>query len=46
VHFVRFGEISFTTTYREVVKRWHTHTEMRLNYACIFGRIEPILDDH
>lgn len=44
-HFERFGEIYFTTIYPDVVKGWHTHTEMTLNYACVFGRIKLVLHD-
>jgi dTDP-4-dehydrorhamnose 3,5-epimerase len=44
-HFLEFGEIYFTTIYREVVKGWHRHREMTLNYACIFGRVKIVLYD-
>ena len=44
-HFVEFGEIYFTTIYRDVVKGWHRHREMTLNYACIGGRIKLVLFD-
>ncbi len=44
-HFVRFGEIYFSTVYRDVVKAWHRHREMTLNYACVFGRIKLVLYD-
>jgi dTDP-4-dehydrorhamnose 3,5-epimerase len=44
-HFLRFGEIYFSTVYRGVVKGWHKHREMTLNYACIFGRIMLVLYD-
>jgi len=44
-HFVEFGEIYFTTVYRGVVKGWHRHREMTLNYACIGGRIKLVLFD-
>jgi dTDP-4-dehydrorhamnose 3,5-epimerase len=44
-HFTRFGEIYFSTVYRGVVKGWHRHREMTLNYACIFGRIKLVLYD-
>ena len=30
-----FGEIYFSTVYRGVVKGWHRHREMTLNYACV-----------
>jgi hypothetical protein len=44
-HFVRFGDIYFTTINREVVKGWHKQPEMTLNYACIVGRIKLALYD-
>ena len=44
-HFCEFGEIYFSTIYRDVVKGWHRHHEMTLNYACVFGRIKLVLYD-
>ena len=44
-HFEQFGEIYFSTVYRGVVKGWHKHREMTLNYACVFGRIKLVLYD-
>lgn len=44
-HFIRFGEIYFSTVYRGVVKGWHRHRDMTLNYACVFGRIKLVLYD-
>ena len=44
-HFVEFGEIYFTTIYRGVIKGWHRHREMTLNYACPSGRIKLVLFD-
>lgn len=44
-HFIEFGEIYFTSIYRGVVKGWHKHREMTLNYACIFGRVKLVLYD-
>jgi dTDP-4-dehydrorhamnose 3,5-epimerase len=44
-HFVQFGEIYFSTIYQGVVKGWHKHREMSLNYACVFGRIKLVLYD-
>jgi len=44
-HFLEFGEIYFTTVYEGVVKGWHRHREMTLNYACPFGRIKLVLFD-
>ena len=44
-HFQQFGEIYFSTIYPGVVKGWHRHREMTLNYACVFGRIKLVLYD-
>jgi dTDP-4-dehydrorhamnose 3,5-epimerase len=44
-HFREFGEIYFTSIYREVVKGWHRHRQMTLNYACIWGRVKLVLYD-
>ena len=44
-HFQQFGEIYFSTVYTDVIKGWHHHREMTLNYACIFGRIKLVLFD-
>jgi dTDP-4-dehydrorhamnose 3,5-epimerase len=44
-HFIQFGEIYFTTVYKDVVKGWHRHREMTLNYACVYGRIKLVLYD-
>jgi dTDP-4-dehydrorhamnose 3,5-epimerase len=44
-HFIDFGEIYFTSIYGDVVKGWHRHAAMTLNYACIWGRIKLVLFD-
>ena len=44
-HFLRFGEIYFSSVYPGVVKGWHRHRDMTLNYACIFGRVKLVLYD-
>lgn len=44
-HFIEFGEIYFTTIYRDVVKGWHKHRDMTLNYACVLGRVKLVLYD-
>jgi dTDP-4-dehydrorhamnose 3,5-epimerase len=44
-HFRQFGEIYFSTIYPDVIKGWHKHREMTLNYACIDGRIKLVLFD-
>ncbi len=44
-HFQEFGEIYFSSVYRNAIKGWHRHREMTLNYACIVGRIKLVLFD-
>ena len=44
-HFDRFGEIYFSCTFPGVVKAWHKHSEMKLNYACISGSVKVVLYD-
>lgn len=44
-HFLQFGEIYFSSIYPGVVKGWHLHQDMTLNYVCIFGRIKLVLFD-
>lgn len=43
--FSRFGEIYFSCTHPGVVKAWHLHKEMTLNYAVINGEIKFVLYD-
>lgn len=43
--FSRFGEIYFSCTHPGVVKAWHLHKEMALNYAVIYGEIKFVLYD-
>lgn len=43
--FLGFGEIYFSTVYPGVVKGWHRHAEMTLNYVCVHGRIKLVLFD-
>ena len=44
-NFSRFGEIYFSCTYPGVVKAWHLHKDMTLNYAVIYGEIKFVLFD-
>jgi dTDP-4-dehydrorhamnose 3,5-epimerase len=44
-HFTQFGEIYFSTVYKDVVKGWHRHQQMTLNYACVSGRIKLVMYD-
>ncbi len=43
--FERFGEVYFSVVYPNVVKAWHLHREMTLNYAVVFGKIKLALYD-
>jgi len=40
-----FGEIYFSMIYPGVVKGWHIHEKMTLNYAVVAGRIKLVLYD-
>ena len=44
-HFQQFGEIYFSVVFPGVVKGWHLHTEMTLNYAVPSGRIKLVCYD-
>ncbi len=44
-HFENFGEIYFSVVYPGVVKGWHIHKEMTLNYAVILGMVKLVLYD-
>lgn len=43
--FEQFGEIYFSTIYPGVVKGWHVHSRMTLNYAVVAGTIKLGLYD-
>lgn len=44
-HFEHFGEIYFSVVNPGVVKGWHLHKQMTLNYAVIVGMIKLVLYD-
>lgn len=44
-HFEKFGEIYFSVVYPGVVKGWHLHKKMTLNYAVLTGMIKLVLFD-
>lgn len=44
-HFEAFGEIYFSTVYPGVVKGWHLHHEMTLNYAVPVGMVKLVCYD-
>ncbi len=43
--FERFGEIYFSLVYPGVVKGWHVHSKMTLNYAVPVGMVKLALYD-
>lgn len=43
--FREFGEIYFSVVYPGVVKAWHLHSAMTLNYAVIQGSVKLVLFD-
>ncbi|PIQ82847.1 MAG: dTDP-4-dehydrorhamnose 3,5-epimerase [Candidatus Omnitrophica bacterium CG11_big_fil_rev_8_21_14_0_20_64_10] len=44
-HFEKFGEIYFSSVYPGVVKGWHKHSRMTINYAVPVGMIKLALYD-
>lgn len=44
-HFEEFGEIYFSIVNPNVVKGWHLHRTMTLNYAVPIGRVRLVLFD-
>ena len=43
--FSKFGEVYCSTVYPGVVKGWHLHSEMTLNYVVLKGKIKFVLYD-
>lgn len=43
--FERFGEVYFSMVYPGIVKGWHLHREMVINYAVPMGTIKLVLYD-
>ena len=44
-HFQKFGEIYFSVIYPGVIKAWHLHDIMTINYAVVVGTIKLVLFD-
>lgn len=44
-HFEQFGEVYFSTVYAGVVKGWHLHERMTINYAVPVGSIKLVVYD-
>ena len=43
--FQKFGEIYFSTIYKNKIKAWHLHKESTLNYVCVKGIVKLVLFD-
>ena len=44
-HFEKFGEIYFALSYPGVIRGWHIHKRMTINYAVPIGMIKLVLYD-
>jgi len=44
-HFIEFGEIYFSSVHPGVIKGWHMHRDMTLNYACVVGNAKIVIYD-
>lgn len=44
-HFNSFGEIYFSCVFPSIVKGWHIHQLMTLNYAVVYGQIRLVCYD-
>jgi dTDP-4-dehydrorhamnose 3,5-epimerase len=44
-HFRHFGEIYFSVVYPGIIKGWHQHSRMTINYAVVDGNIKLVLFD-
>ena len=44
-HFLKFGEIYFSTAWPGAIKAWHIHTKMTLNNVVISGNAKLVIVD-
>lgn len=44
-YFIKFGEIYFSLIHPGVIKGWHLHKKMVINYAVVTGKIKLVLFD-
>ena len=44
-HFQKFGEIYFSVIFPGVIKAWHLHSRMTINYAVVEGNIKLVVFD-
>ena len=45
IHFETFGEIYFSTIFKNKIKAWHLHKDSTLNYVCVKGVVKLVLYD-
>jgi len=45
-NFEKFGEIYFSVVNPGIIKAWHLHSKMELNYAVVSGMIKLVLYDN
>ncbi len=45
-NFDKFGEIYFSTIFKDRIKAWHLHKEATLNYVCVYGKVKLVLFDN
>ncbi len=45
IAFEKFGEIYFSTIFKNKIKAWHFHKDSTLNYACVKGIVRLVLYD-
>lgn len=45
INFYKFGEIYFSYSHPNIVKAWHLHTVMTINYICVSGKVKLVLFD-
>lgn len=43
--FKSFGEIYFSTIFKNSIKAWHLHRDSTLNYVCVKGKVKLVLFD-
>ena len=44
--FKSFGEIYFSTVYKNLIKAWHLNKNSTSNYACVSGEVKLVLFDN
>ena len=44
-NFTKFGEVYFSYSHPNMIKAWHLHKRMTVNYVCVVGKIKLVLFD-